>query len=341
MRVLGLETSCDDTGAAVVDDGKLLSHVVMSQEIHAEYGGVVPEYASRAHITLLPRVLKQALESAHASMESIEGIAVTLGPGLVGSLLVGIEFAKGFSMARGIPFVGVNHVEAHLVSAGLEHDLPFPFIGMVASGGHTEIYHVVGPGTSIRLGSTRDDAAGEAFDKVGKLLGVPYPGGPHVDRLAREGNSRAIDFPVARLGTANLDVSMSGLKTAVKLLVEREPRPISDARLRDIAASAERAIVVALIERLELALDRHPVLALTIAGGCACNTLLRAEAARIATSRGIPALFPSPQFCRDNGAMIAYAGWLALRRGVTTLLTATAVPNLDSFDPPGLSRNNS
>jgi len=331
MRVLGIETSCDDTGAAVVEDGKLVAHVVRSQEIHVEYGGVVPEYASRTHITLLPRVVKETLSAAGVSVDAIDGVAATIGPGLVGSLLVGIEFAKGLAMARGIPFVGVNHVEAHLVSAGLEQDLPYPFLGMVASGGHTEIFHVIEPGVTRRLGSTRDDAAGEAFDKVGKVLGLPYPGGPHVDRLAREGNSRAIDFPVARLPGDALDVSMSGLKTAVKLLVEREPRPIPEARLRDIAASAERAIVTALVERLSQALDRHPVRALTVAGGCACNTLLRREAARIAEERGIPARFPSPQFCRDNGAMIAYSGWLALKRGATTPLTATAVPNLDSF----------
>jgi N6-L-threonylcarbamoyladenine synthase len=331
MRVLGLETSCDDTGAAVVEDGRLLAHVVSSQEIHAEFGGVVPEYASRAHITLLPKVVAQALERAGVSIEQIDAVAATLGPGLVGSLLVGIEFGKGFAQARGIPFLGVNHVEAHLYSAGLEHALPFPLLGVVASGGHTEIYHVPAPGAAQRLGSTRDDAAGEAFDKIGKLLGLPYPGGPHVDRLAREGNARAIDFPVARLGPDTLDVSMSGLKTAVKLFLEREPRPIPEGRLRDIAASAERAIVAAVIERVQLALERHPVKALTVAGGCACNTLLRAEATRVATARGIPALFPSPGLCRDNGAMIAYAGWLARSRGQTTPLTASATPNLDSF----------
>jgi N6-L-threonylcarbamoyladenine synthase len=204
---------------------------------------------------------------------------------------------------------------------------------MIASGGHTEIYHVTRPGSVRRLGSTRDDAAGEAFDKVGKLLGLPYPGGPHVDRLAREGNDRAVDLPVAKLDPGSLDVSMSGLKTAVKLLIDREPKPIPDVRARDIAASAERAIVTALVERLEQALDRHPSSALTVAGGCACNTRLRAEAARIAAARGIPALFPSPPLCRDNGAMIAYAGWLMLQRGESTPLHASAIPNLDAFAP--------
>jgi N6-L-threonylcarbamoyladenine synthase len=331
MRVLGLETSCDDTGAGIVEDGRLLTHVVESQEVHAAYGGVVPEYASRAHITLLPRIVQQALDRAGITLDRIDAVAATLGPGLVGSLLVGIEFGKGLSMARGVPFVGVNHVEAHLVSAGIENELPYPFLGMIASGGHTEIYHVTRPGSAARLGSTRDDAAGEAFDKVGKLLGLPYPGGPHVDRLAREGNDRAVELPVAKLDPGSLDVSMSGLKTAVKLLIDREPKPIPDARVRDIAASAERAIVAALTERLEQALDRHPSRALTVAGGCACNTRLRAEASRIAAARGIPALFPSPPLCRDNGAMIAYAGWLMLERGESTPLTATAVPNLDAF----------
>jgi len=329
--ILGIETSCDDTGAGVVEDGRLLAHVVRAQDVHVEYGGVVPELASRAHITLLPAVVLEALEKAGVPLERIDGVAATIGPGLVGSLLVGIEFAKGLSLARGIPFAGVNHVEAHLVSPALENDLPYPFVGMVASGGHTEIYHVAEPGSFRRLGSTRDDAAGEAFDKVGKLLGLPYPGGPEVDRLAREGNAAAIAFPVARLGNETYDVSMSGLKTAVKLLVEKEPKPMPDARARDIAASAERAIVTALVERLSLTLDRHPARALALAGGCACNTLLRAEAARLAASRGIPARFPSPPLCRDNGAMIAYAGWLALSRGRATPLDASAIPNLDAF----------
>ena len=331
MIILGIETSCDDTGAGVVEDGRLLAHVVRSQDVHVEYGGVVPELASRAHITLLPAVVLEALEKAAVPLERIDGVAATIGPGLVGSLLVGIEFAKGLSLARGIPFAGVNHVEAHLVSPALENDLPYPFVGMVASGGHTEIYHVAEPGSFRRLGSTRDDAAGEAFDKVGKLLGLPYPGGPEVDRLAREGNAAAIAFPVARLGNETYDVSMSGLKTAVKLLVEKEPKPMPDARARDIAASAERAIVTALVERLALTLDRHPARALALAGGCACNTLLRAEAARLAESRSIPARLPSPPLCRDNGAMIAYAGWLALSRGRVTSLDVSAIPNLDAF----------
>jgi len=333
MRILGIETSCDDTGAGIVEDGRLLGHVLRSQEVHVEYGGVVPELASRAHITLLPRVVEEVLEKTGLRVSDIDGVAATAGPGLVGSLLVGLEFAKGFSMARGIPFAAVNHVEAHLLSPALEHEVPSPSIGMVASGGHTEIYHLPEPGVFVRLGSTRDDAAGEAFDKVGKLLGLPYPGGPEVDRLAREGNPMAIAFPVARLGSDTLDVSMSGLKTAVKLLVEKEPVPIPPGRVRDIAASAERAVVTALIERLSLALDRHHARSLVLAGGCACNTLLRREAQALGAERGIPALFPSPPLCRDNGAMIAYAGWIALSRGHLSPLTQSAIPNLDAFTP--------
>ena len=331
MLVLGLETSCDDTGAGLVEDGRLLAHVVASQEIHLEYGGVVPELASRAHITLLPRMVAEVLAKAGRRLEDVDAVAATIGPGLVGSLLVGLEFAKGFAQARGIPFVGVNHVEAHLLSPGLEHELPLPLLGMVASGGHTEIYHLRAPGVVARLGSTRDDAAGEAFDKVGKLLGLPYPGGPHVDRLAREGNASAFAFPVARLGNDNFDLSFSGLKTAVKLAVEREPQPLSEQRIRDVAASTEKAVVTALIDRLSLALEKHPSRALGLAGGCACNTLLRREAERLGRERGIPALVPSPILCRDNGAMIAYAGWQTLVRGLRTPLTVSAIPNLDAF----------
>src|SRR2546425_3217179 len=189
MRILGIETSCDDTGAAVVEDGRILSNIVAAQDIHVEYGGVVPELASRAHITLLPRVVQQALDTAGLDVDKIDAVAVTLGPGLVGSLLVGIEFAKGLALARGIPWVGVNHVEAHLVSAGLESELTPPYIGMVASGGHTEIYHGPQPGLFRRGGPTRGDAPGGAFHKVGKVLGPPDPAGPPPDRLAPRGGA--------------------------------------------------------------------------------------------------------------------------------------------------------
>ena len=333
MRILGIETSCDDTGAAIVEDGRILANVVAAQDIHLEYGGVVPELASRAHITLLPRVVQEALSTSKTTLDQIDGIAVTLGPGLLGSLLVGIEFAKGLALARNIPWVGVNHVEAHLVSAGLESRLEPPYIGMVASGGHTEIYHVPEAGVFHRVGSTRDDAAGEAFDKIGKLMGLPYPAGPYLDKLARDGRADAIPLPRARLKGDTLDLSMSGLKTAAKLFLEKEPRPIPDARLRDIAASVEKAIVDALIERLDLALDRYQARAITVAGGCACNTLLREETTRLAAAKGIPARFPSPKLCRDNGAMIAHAGSFALRRGESTPFNASAIANLDSFAP--------
>jgi len=334
MRILGIETSCDDTGAAVVEDGRILSNIVAAQDIHLEYGGVVPELASRAHITLLPRVVAEALLTSGTKPDQIDAVAATLGPGLVGSLLVGIEFAKGFALARGIPWVGVNHVEAHLVSAGLEAELIPPYVGIVASGGHTEIYHVPEPGVFRRVGSTRDDAAGEAFDKIGKLLGLPYPAGPHLDRLAREGKADQVPLPRARLKGDTLDLSMSGLKTAAKLFLEREPHPIPGPRIRDISASVEKAIVDALVERLGQALERYEARAVTVAGGCACNTLLRRETARLAQSRGIPARFPSPKLCRDNGAMIAHAASLALQRGQTTPFSASAIANLDSFSPP-------
>ena len=333
MRVLGIETSCDDTGAAIVEDGRILANIVASQDVHLEYGGVVPELASRAHITLLPRVVQEALTTAGLTIGQIDGIAVTIGPGLLGSLLVGIEFAKGLALARGIPWVGVNHVEAHLVSAGLESQLDAPYIGMVASGGHTEIYHVPEAGVFRRVGSTRDDAAGEAFDKIGKIMGLPYPAGPYMDKLARGGNPDAIPLPRAKLKGDTLDLSMSGLKTAAKLFLEKEPHPIPDARLRDIAASVEKAIVDVLIDRMNLALQRYEARAITVAGGCACNTLIREETTRLAASKGIPARFPSPKLCRDNGAMIAHAGSFALRRGESTPFNASAVANLDSFTP--------
>jgi len=333
MRILGIETSCDDTGAAIVEDGRILANIVAAQDIHLEYGGVVPELASRAHITLLPRVVQEALTISNTTLDQIDGIAVTLGPGLLGSLLVGIEFTKGLALARNLPWVGVNHVEAHLVSAGLESTLEPPYIGMVASGGHTEIYHVPEPGIFYRVGSTRDDAAGEAFDKIGKIMGLPYPAGPYLDKLARGGNPTAVPLPRAKLKGDTLDFSMSGLKTAAKLFLEKEPKPIPDARLKDIAASVEKAITDVLIERLDQALTRYEARAVTVAGGCACNTLIREETTRVAAAKGIPARFPSPKLCRDNGAMIAHAGSFALRRGERTPFNASAIANLDSFTP--------
>src|SRR5512134_1559373 len=313
MRVLGLETSCDDTGAGLVEDGKLLAHVVASQDVHLEYGGVVPELASRAHITLLPRMVAEALAKAGLRIEDVDAVAATIGPGLVGSLLVGLEFAKGFAQARGIPFVGVNHVEAHLLSPGLEHVLPYPFLGMVASGGHTEIYHVREPGAAARLGSTRDDAAGEAFDKVGKLLGLPYPGGPHVERLAREGDPRRFRFsrPMLRRDQAPgdddyYDVSFSGLKTAL-LLATRE----SDDLARDGASLArgfQDALIDTLVEKTLRAVRAHGRQRIVLGGGVACNRTLVAAMTERAASSGARVFAPTARLATDNAAMIARAG---------------------------------
>ncbi len=255
MRVLAIETSCDDTGAAVILDGrKILSNVVSSQvPIHQKYGGVVPELASRRHVESIVPIVKEALEMAELTLSEIDGIAVTQGPGLVGSLLVGLSFAKSLAFATGLPFIGVNHIEAHLSAIFLEEKPPrFPFIGLVVSGGHTSLFRVDGFGKYRRLGQTRDDAAGEAFDKVAKLLGLGYPGGPIIDELSKTGNPKAIRFPRASLGKDSFDFSFSGLKTAVVNYVKAHPEPpggYSEDLIKDIVSSFQEAVVEVLVKK--------------------------------------------------------------------------------------------
>src|SRR4030042_2059716 len=255
MRVLAIETSCDDTGAAVILDGrKILSNVVSSQiPVHQKYGGVVPELASRKHIESVVPIVTESLETANVTLNEIDGIAVTQGPGLVGSLLVGLSFAKSLSFVTGLPFVGVNHVEAHLSAIFLEENSPrFPFIGLVVSGGHTSLFRVDGFGKYKRLGQTRDDAAGEAFDKVAKLLSLGYPGGPIIDELSKTGNPKAIRFPRPVLSKNSLDFSLRGLKTAVVNYVKVNPEPTAgypEDLIKDIVSSFQEAVVEVLVKK--------------------------------------------------------------------------------------------
>ncbi len=329
MLVLGMETSCDDTAAAVVLDGRrILSNVVSSQdEVHRKYGGVVPELASRRHIESIGPVIEMALAEAGVHWSDIEGIAVTRGPGLVGSLLVGVSVAKGAAFARGIPLVGINHLEGHFAAAMLDcQELRCPFVALVVSGGHTNLYRVSGLDDYELLGRTLDDAAGEAFDKVAKLMNLGYPGGPVIERLAKEGSADSFRFPRARL--ENLDFSFSGLKTAVVHHVRRQLGPngevqrgrisagtLSHSQIRDTAAAFQEAVVDILVEKTMEAALRCSVAHVALAGGVACNWRLRARAMEENRALGIQVHYPSPQLCRDNAAMIAAVGDHKLRSG--------------------------
>lgn len=317
MLLLSIETSCDETAAAVVRDGRsILSSIVSSQiAIHAEYGGVVPEIASRKHLELITPVVKQALDTAGVSLGQIEGVAVTRGPGLLGALLVGVSVAKSLALACDVPLVGVHHIEGHLLAPALEGDLAFPFLGLVVSGGHTHLYLVEGVGCYRTLGRTIDDAVGEAYDKSATLLGLGYPGGALIDRLAREGDPAAIRFPRPLLHDGSLNFSFSGLKTAVLTHLKKQPAVPAGRELHDLCASFQAAVCEVLVKKTEAALDQTGVRSLVVAGGVACNSGLRAAMGTMALRRGIELRFPSPALCGDNAAMLAVAADAYLMAG--------------------------
>jgi N6-L-threonylcarbamoyladenine synthase len=334
MRILAIETSCDDTGAAVLLDGrKILSNVVSSQiPVHQRYGGVVPELASRKHIESIVPIVREALDSAKVPLKEIDGIAVTNGPGLVGSLLIGLSFAKSLSFATGIPFVGVNHIEGHLSAIFLEDKAPrFPFIGLVVSGGHTSLYRVNGFGKYEKLGQTRDDAAGEAFDKVAKLLGLGYPGGPIIDELSKKGNAKAIRFPRPYLSKHSCDFSFSGLKTAVVNYVKAHPPPSGgypEDLLRDIVSSFQEAVIEVLVRKTLQAADQQAVKRIVLSGGVAANHHLRERIRDEASRKRVKVYIPSPSFCTDNAAMIGVAGYAYLKRGIRSPYSLNAFSTL-------------
>ncbi len=329
MTILAIETSCDETAAAVLQDGRLLSSVVASQEEHLQYGGVVPELASRAHIAKIAPVTREALKQADVTLEAVDHIAATHGPGLVGSLLVGLTFAKGLALAQNVPFLGVNHLEGHLYSILLDHPrLSFPYLALIVSGGHTILCLVHGVAKVKVLGQTRDDAAGEAFDKVAKILELPYPGGPAVEKLAAEGDPRAVKFPVARLKGGRFDFSFSGLKTAVLYHFNRLSVEEREAQRANIAASFQEAVVRALTRNIEKALKKYKVGTVVLAGGVARNRRLAEACAETAAAHGARCLVPSPAFCTDNAAMIAKAAELQFGLGRRSPLSLAPCPNL-------------
>jgi N6-L-threonylcarbamoyladenine synthase len=334
VLLLGIETSCDDTATAVVRDGKrVLSSVSTNQDaFHAKYGGIVPEIASRKHLELLSAAVEDALDRAGTSLAGIDGIAVTAGPGLIGSLVIGVATAKALAFAAGKPLYAVNHLHGHVFAAFLERDVEpqYPFLTLLVSGGHSQLVRVDGPSRLEILGRTRDDAAGEAFDKSARLLGLPFPGGPAIDALARAGDPKAVRFPRHRAERASLDMSFSGLKTAVKYFLDSPAGKAAEPA--DVAASFQAAVVDVLIDRLDRAARGGGYRLAVLSGGVAANSALQAAFAAWGERTGIPALVPHLRFCTDNAAMVAAA---ADRQGaaLTDPLALSADPNL-SFEHP-------
>jgi N6-L-threonylcarbamoyladenine synthase len=330
MLLLAIESSCDETAAAVLADGRrILSSVVASQDaVHAPYGGVVPELASRRHLEVIVPVVEKALGDAGVRRSDLDAIAVTQGPGLVGSLLVGCSVAKSMAWAAGLPLVPVNHLEGHVYAAFLTDDPPeYPFLALVVSGGHTALYHVPAPLEYRCVGQTRDDAAGEAFDKVAKLLGLGFPGGPVIERVAREGDASAMTFPLAHMTDGAPDFSFSGIKTSVSLQVKRE-RTLSSARVADVAASFQAAVVKMLVTKTVSAALRLGVRRIVLTGGVAANAALRAALTALAGERGMAVHIPPRGLCTDNAAMIAAAGTARYLAGERAALTMNAIPDL-------------
>lgn len=331
MKILAIESSCDETAAAVVEDGRQVrSNVISSQiELHRLYGGVVPEIASRKHIERINQVIEQALEDAGSTLEEIDAVGVTYGPGLVGALLVGVAEAKAISYARGLPLVGVHHIEGHISANYIEHpELEPPFLCLVVSGGHTQLAIVEDYGELRILGSTRDDAAGEAFDKVARAIGLPYPGGPEIDKLAREGNPQAITFPRAKIEGAPYDFSFSGVKSAVLNYLNQHKMQGIEIAKADLAASFQQAVVSVLVEHTMRAAEECRMKRVAIAGGVAANQSLRSAMQEACAKKKVTLYYPSPIYCTDNAAMIGVAAYYEYRKGVRHGWDLNAVPNL-------------
>lgn len=329
--ILSIESSCDETSAAVVKDGReVLSNIIASQiETHKKYGGVVPEVASRMHIEVVNGVVLEALEEAGVTLNDVDAIGVTYGPGLVGALLVGLQYAKGLSYSLKKPLVGVNHIEGHICANYIEHkDLKPPFVSLVVSGGHTFIVHVKDYGKYDVIGQTRDDAAGEAYDKVARALGLGYPGGPKIDKLAKEGNENAIEFPKANFHDDTLDFSFSGVKSAVLNYLNKCKMQNIEVNKADVAASFQKAVIEVLKQNVLKTCRKKEIKKIAIAGGVASNSALRESLIKAAEKEGIEVLFPSQVLCTDNAAMIGSAAYFNFINGSEAKLDINAKPNL-------------
>lgn len=326
MIVLGVETSCDETAAAISSDSTILSTIVSSQLIHSNFGGVVPELASREHELLLNSVVEKAVKKAGISKTDIEGIAVTRGPGLAGALLAGVCFSKGFAHGLKKPIIGINHLEAHIFANFLaDPNLQFPFVCLLVSGGHTQLWLVEALGGYTLLGTSRDDAAGEAFDKGARILGLGYPGGPEIEELSRGGNQKAVHFPRAFIKDKNIEFSFSGLKTALLYYMDSYDKN-GNITKADIAASYQQAIVDVLVSKLKQAVEQTDVKTCVVAGGVAANKSLRKVMKNSLTDMRV--LYPDLALCTDNAAMVAYLGELYLNKGVSSAMDFDIDPNL-------------
>jgi len=325
--ILGIETSCDETSAAIITENQVLSNIISSQMVHLQFGGVVPELASRAHLKKIIPIVNSAMNDAGVGFDQISGIAVTNGPGLVGALLVGVNYVKGISLGLRIPFIGVNHIEGHIYGNFLEgNEIPFPFLALVVSGGHTLIVLVKAHLDYKILGGTRDDAVGEAFDKVAKLLNLPYPGGPEIDKRAQQGDPRYADFPRAMLKNRDFDLSYSGLKTAVLNFIREKGEQEVAKRMNDICSSFQTAAVEVLVKKSVAAARTYQVRDIVLAGGVAANSLLRKWMKEEAANFNLNVHFPPLQYCTDNAAMIARAGLERFRHGEQSSLELNAYP---------------
>jgi len=330
MLVLGIETTCDETGAAIVERksderGEIRSNIVLSQlKEHQPFGGVVPEIAARAHVQVLDQVIQTAMDEAGAKFTDLTGIAASAGPGLIGGVIVGLTTAKAIALVVGKPLIAVNHLEAHALTARLTHEIDFPYLLLLVSGGHTQLVSVEDVGQYRRIGGTLDDAVGEAFDKTAKLLGLPYPGGPAVERCAADGDPRRFKLPRPMFGRPEPDFSLSGLKTAVRLEAERIA-PISRKDIADLCAGFQAAVIDVIVDRVQVALQilresgGNPN-AIVVAGGVAANRAIRAVMEEMAASLGLPLVIPPPELCTDNGAMVAWAGIERLSRNMVDQL---------------------
>ncbi|NOZ60656.1 MAG: tRNA (adenosine(37)-N6)-threonylcarbamoyltransferase complex transferase subunit TsaD [Calditrichaeota bacterium] len=328
MKILGIETSCDETSAAIYDGKNLLSNIVASQSVHEEFGGVVPELASREHIRNLTPVIRKAFAQANCRIEDIGAVAVTQGPGLMGALLVGINFAKGLAFSYGAPLIGVNHIEGHIFAIELTENVSPPFLSLVVSGGHTQLVLVKEFGDYQLLGKTLDDAAGEAFDKVAKMMELGYPGGPIIDEMAKKGNGDFVAFPRALIKEKNYNFSFSGLKTAVLYYLKSLPEEDRLRHRADIVASFQKALVDVLVKKTISAAEKFGMDKIVLAGGVARNSFLRDEFQKIAANENKQIYMPEAIFCTDNAAMVAYVGHRKFELGQISDMSMTPMPGM-------------
>jgi len=333
MLILGIESSCDETAGAICNDGEIISNVVLSQIIHKQFGGVIPEIASREHDSQITTIIHKALEKANISLSDIEAIAVTFGAGLMGALLVGLNFAKGLSIALKIPYIGVNHLEGHLYASFIAYpQMKYPYLCLLVTGGHTQIWEVQLPGNYILHSTTVDDAAGEAFDKGACILGLTYPGGPEIEKMAQNGDPEKYNFPIPKVKSNPLNFSFSGLKTALLYKIREMPNNDIEDNKCNIAASYQEAIIKSLLQRLTQVISLTGIKQISIVGGVAANKRFRKLSEKLKDDLITEIYFPTSEYCTDNAAMIAIAGYEKLKKGIYSPLSLKANPNLPLND---------